>query len=196
MAGDLSDGVGAGLDVPRASTPAGGGLRPLRDPATADATRTRRGKPRRPASGEQRIDRRVGSGGIGSRRSDRHRGVAHREAASHRVDGGANALPTINGRNEQQGLPAPERLPSGYRVYSESDVETVRRIRCLLAAGLPTTLIAQVLPCVRADDDRLVPTCPDLVARLERERERITQVIRELQASGTMLDTVITAAPR
>lgn len=97
---------------------------------------------------------------------------------------------------EQQGLLAPQRLPSGYRVYSEADVETVRRIRCLLAAGLSTTLIAQTLPCVRADDDRLVPACPDLVAQLERERERITRTIRELRTSRTMLDTVLGAAPR
>jgi DNA-binding transcriptional MerR regulator len=96
---------------------------------------------------------------------------------------------------EQQGLLAPERLPSGYRVYRESDVETVRRIRCLLAAGLSTPLIAQVLPCIRADDGRLVPTCPDLVAQLRQESERITRAIEELQASRTMLDTVITAAP-
>ncbi|KOT49110.1 MULTISPECIES: MerR family transcriptional regulator [Streptomyces] len=96
---------------------------------------------------------------------------------------------------EQQGLLAPERLPSGYRVYSESDVEMVRRIRCLLAAGLPTSLIAQVLPCIRSDDDRLVPTCPDLVAQLRQESERITRAIEELQTSRTMLDTVIAAAP-
>ncbi|MEU7260201.1 MerR family transcriptional regulator [Streptomyces rimosus] len=96
---------------------------------------------------------------------------------------------------EQQGLLAPERLPSGYRVYSESDVEMVRRIRCLLAAGLPTSLIAQVLPCIRSDDGRLVPTCPDLVAQLRQESERITRAIEELQASRTMLDTVIAAAP-
>ncbi|WP_030680082.1 MerR family transcriptional regulator [Streptomyces rimosus] len=96
---------------------------------------------------------------------------------------------------EQQGLLTPERLPSGYRIYGEADVETVRRIRCLLAAGLPTSLIGQVLPCIRAEDDRLVPTCPDLVAQLRRESERITQAIEELQASRTMLDTVIAAAP-
>ncbi|MFH8592646.1 MerR family transcriptional regulator [Streptomyces rimosus] len=96
---------------------------------------------------------------------------------------------------EQQGLLAPERLPSGYRVYSESDVEMVRRIRCLLAAGLPTSLIAQVLPCIRSDDGRLVPTCPDLVAQLRQESERITRAIEELQTSRTMLDTVIAAAP-
>ncbi|GEB50044.1 MULTISPECIES: MerR family transcriptional regulator [Streptomyces] len=96
---------------------------------------------------------------------------------------------------EQQGLLAPERLPSGYRVYSESDIETVRRIRCLLAAGLSTSLIAGVLPCVRADDGRLVPTCPDLVSRLRQESERITRTIEQLQTSRAMLDTVIAAAP-
>lgn len=92
---------------------------------------------------------------------------------------------------EQQGLPAPQRLSSGYRVYGEADVETVRRIRCLLAAGLPTAMIAQVLPCLRPDDDRLVPTCPDLLTRLEQERERITRSIEELQASRTLLDSVL-----
>lgn len=96
---------------------------------------------------------------------------------------------------EQQGLLTPERLPSGYRVYGESDVETVRRIRCLLAAGLPTALIAQVLPCIRADDQHLVPTCPDLLAQLRREGERITRAIEDLQASRAMLDTIIAAAP-
>jgi DNA-binding transcriptional MerR regulator len=96
---------------------------------------------------------------------------------------------------EQQGLLTPERLPSGYRVYDESDVETVRRIRCLLAAGLPTALIAQVLPCIRTDDERLVPACPDLVADLRREGERIASAIEELQASRAILDTIVAAAP-
>ncbi|MGW0854612.1 MerR family transcriptional regulator [Streptomyces sp. NPDC002690] len=96
---------------------------------------------------------------------------------------------------EQQGLLAPDRLPSGYRIYGETDVETVRRIRSLLAAGLPTSLIAEVLPCVRADEDRLVPTCPDLVARLRQEHDRISGTIEELRASRTMLGAVIADSP-
>ncbi|MEU6117335.1 MerR family transcriptional regulator [Streptomyces sp. NPDC047117] len=92
---------------------------------------------------------------------------------------------------EQQGLLAPQRLPSGYREYAEADVETVRRIRCLLAAGLTTSVIAQVLPCVTGHDDRLVPTCPDLIGRLNGERDRITREIRALQESRTMLDTIL-----
>ncbi|MER6332952.1 MerR family transcriptional regulator [Streptomyces sp. NPDC001034] len=97
---------------------------------------------------------------------------------------------------EEQGLLAPERLPSGYRVYGEQDVETVRRIRTLIAAGLTTETIARVLPCVREEDDRLVPVCPDLVAELRRERERISRAIDDLQASRGMLDSVIEAGPR
>ncbi|MFD7506724.1 MerR family transcriptional regulator [Streptomyces sp. NPDC059850] len=96
---------------------------------------------------------------------------------------------------EQQGLLTPERLPSGYRVYGDADVETVRRIRHLLAAGLPTALIAQVLPCVSTDDERLVPTCPDLRAQLRREDERISRAIEDLQASRALLNTIIAAAP-
>ncbi|MFF8991200.1 MerR family transcriptional regulator [Streptomyces sp. NPDC014983] len=97
---------------------------------------------------------------------------------------------------EEQGLLAPERLPSGYRVYGEQDVETVRRIRTLIAAGLTTETIARVLPCVREEDERLVPVCPDLVAELRRERERISRAIDDLQASRGMLDSVIEAGPR
>ncbi|GGP35288.1 MerR family transcriptional regulator [Saccharothrix coeruleofusca] len=97
---------------------------------------------------------------------------------------------------EEQGLLAPERLPSGYRVYREADVDAVRRIRALLTAGLPTAVIARVLPCVRDDGERLVPTCSTLVAQLRRERERITSVIEQLQVSRGMLDEVIDAAPQ
>ncbi|WP_026403566.1 MerR family transcriptional regulator [Actinomadura rifamycini] len=96
---------------------------------------------------------------------------------------------------EEQQLLRPERRPSGYREYGEADVETVRRIRCLLAAGLGTATIAKILPCLRDEDERLVPTCSDLLADLCRERERITQAITDLEISRTALDTVIAAAP-
>ncbi|MFH8342499.1 MerR family transcriptional regulator [Streptomyces sp. AM6-12] len=97
---------------------------------------------------------------------------------------------------EEQGLLAPERLPSGYRVYEEKDVETVRHVRTLLAAGLTTDTIARVLPCVRDEGERLVPVCPELVAGLRQERERISRAIDDLQASRGLLDAVIAAAPQ
>lgn len=95
---------------------------------------------------------------------------------------------------EEQGLLTPERLPSGYREYASQDVEAVRRIRSLLAAGLNTATIATVLPCLEGDPAHLTPTCPDLLADLRRERARMTAAIEALETSRTLLDTVITAA--
>jgi DNA-binding transcriptional MerR regulator len=96
---------------------------------------------------------------------------------------------------EEQHLLQPERRPSGYREYSEADVDTVRRIRSLLAAGLNTATIATILPCLRDEGERLVPTCSDLLADLTKERERITKAIIDLQTSRAALDKVIAAAP-
>ena len=96
---------------------------------------------------------------------------------------------------EEQGLLRPQRRPSGYREYLSSDIALVRQIRGLLAAGLSTTTISTVLPCIREDGERLVPTCSDLVAQLRQERDRIDQAIDDLTTSRQILDTVITAAP-
>ncbi|MEY9845821.1 DNA-binding transcriptional MerR regulator [Streptacidiphilus sp. BW17] len=94
---------------------------------------------------------------------------------------------------EEQGLLAPDRGSGGYRTYREEDVETVRRIRCLLAARLSTATIALILPCVRMDGRRLVPVCDDTVAALRREHARVTEAIDELQASQELLELVIQA---
>lgn len=96
---------------------------------------------------------------------------------------------------EEQGLLRPQRRPSGYREYAPSDVALVGRIRGLLAAGLSTATISSVLPCIRDDGQRLVPTCPDLVAELRRERDRIDQAINDLTTSRHILDTVISSGP-
>ncbi|MCX5537372.1 MerR family transcriptional regulator [Streptomyces sp. NBC_00006] len=96
---------------------------------------------------------------------------------------------------EEQQLLDPARRPSGYREYGEADVHTVRRIRSLLAAGLNTSTIATILPCLRDEDERLVPTCPDLVGDLLKERDRISRAIDDLRSSRSALDDVIAAAP-
>jgi DNA-binding transcriptional MerR regulator len=96
---------------------------------------------------------------------------------------------------EEQGLLAPTRRPSGYRVYQESDVDTVRHIRILLAAGLNTTIIAEVLPCMVDTGKGLAPGCPELVDGLNEERARITAAIDELTTARSLLDDVNTATP-
>ncbi|WP_329171641.1 MerR family transcriptional regulator [Streptomyces sp. NBC_01477] len=98
---------------------------------------------------------------------------------------------------EEQGLLHPLRLTNGYREYAESDVAAVRNIRALLAAGLPTTVIAGLLHCFHDEDERPVPSpCPGMVADLRRERRRITDAIAGLQSSQQALDTMLTAALR
>lgn len=92
---------------------------------------------------------------------------------------------------EEQGLLRPERRPSGYRVYRDADVSAVRRIRVLLAAGLSTAQIVDVLPCMVDDNGLLMPSCPELVDELVKHRDRIGEAIRELEATRANLNTII-----
>ena len=96
---------------------------------------------------------------------------------------------------EQQGLLRPARLPNGYRDYVEADVDEVRRIRMLLAAGLSTTVIAQVLPCMVDDGGVLAPCSADMVPTFLVERQRIDEAIAELVATRELLDAIVAATP-
>src|SRR5262245_36074624 len=92
---------------------------------------------------------------------------------------------------EQQGLLHPQRRASGYRVFSDADVPAVRRIRVLLAAGLSTTQIVEVLPCLVDDNGLLTPICPELVDELVKQSDRIGEAISELEATRANLGTII-----
>ncbi|TDD06638.1 MerR family transcriptional regulator [Nonomuraea diastatica] len=92
---------------------------------------------------------------------------------------------------EEQGLLRPERRPSGYRVYNDAHVSAVRRIRVLLAAGLSTAQIVDVLPCMVDDNGLLTPSCPELGDELVKHRDRIGEAIGELEATRANLDTII-----
>lgn len=90
----------------------------------------------------------------------------------------------------------PARRSSGYRRYAESDVTTVLHVRSLLAAGLSTATIVELLPCMGADGARLVADCPELLIDLCHERDRLTASIGELDTARRALDAVIaTASP-
>jgi DNA-binding transcriptional MerR regulator len=94
---------------------------------------------------------------------------------------------------EQQGLLRPQRRASGYREFDESDVATVRRVRILLAAGLNTDLIREVLPCMAEEGAILAPTCEEMAQDLKHERERLGRSIEQLQAAHAMLGSIIHA---
>lgn len=96
---------------------------------------------------------------------------------------------------EEQGLLAPTRTPAGYRVYAETDVDVVRHVQMLLSAGLNTTFIREVLPCMVDTGDGLAPGCPELLPHLRKERDRMTIAIDGLATARTLLDDVIAATP-
>ncbi|MDV5143572.1 MerR family transcriptional regulator [Streptomyces sp. SBC-4] len=80
---------------------------------------------------------------------------------------------------EEQGLIVADRLPNGYRVYDESNLDRVAQIRGLLDAGLPTRLIKQILPCLNKPRIIHFPDAtPEMLATLEEERDRMSERIR------------------
>ncbi|BCJ35566.1 transcriptional regulator [Actinocatenispora thailandica] len=92
---------------------------------------------------------------------------------------------------EQQGLLTPARRPNGYRDYPEAAERTVRQIQVLLAAGLGTAVIAEILPCLADPAVVRVPVCPELLDGLGAERDRITASVRRLVAARDLLDSLI-----
>ncbi|MFE3405014.1 MerR family transcriptional regulator [Streptomyces anulatus] len=92
---------------------------------------------------------------------------------------------------EEQDLLRPARRPSGYREYEEADVVTVRGIRMLLAAGLNTAVIAELLPCMVDEGRILEPACSSMLPDLRRERARIGEAAAALLAARDRLDALI-----
>ncbi|GGV11892.1 MerR family transcriptional regulator [Streptomyces spectabilis] len=96
---------------------------------------------------------------------------------------------------EKQGLLAAERTPGGHREYADSAVDRVIRIQELFAAGLCSSKIVHLLPCIRDTDGGPSETAtPFLVAQLSEERDRINRMIGDLVRSRDILDEVIEAA--
>ncbi|GAA1481773.1 MerR family transcriptional regulator [Gordonia sinesedis] len=90
---------------------------------------------------------------------------------------------------EEKGVLTPERTPSGYRVFTESDIHKVAHIRMLLAAGLGLGLIGEILACM-SGDSLLLDDCRN---RLDAERRRITGDIDRLARTRSLLDELLAA---
>jgi DNA-binding transcriptional MerR regulator len=91
---------------------------------------------------------------------------------------------------EQQGLLTSHRAPSGYRYYPDEAVTIVSQIRNLLAAGLNTEMIRDVLPCARGELPVLEP-CPELLATLRTQLAAIDERVDCLQRTRTALATYL-----
>lgn len=92
---------------------------------------------------------------------------------------------------EECGLLAPRRSGSGQRHYDETAVHRVEVIRQLLAAGLGTSAIDDVLPCM-ADPASQTSL---LTERLIAERDRLTHEIAQRVATRDALNEIIRVAP-
>ncbi|GAA1690209.1 MerR family transcriptional regulator [Nonomuraea maheshkhaliensis] len=89
---------------------------------------------------------------------------------------------------EEQGLLSSTRSASGQRRYTADEVDRVRLIQRLYAAGLSSRTIAEVLPCVDSPSEK---TSDEAFERLMEERERIDRHMRELAQARQALDVII-----
>lgn len=90
---------------------------------------------------------------------------------------------------EEQGLLHADRTPAGQRLYQESDVDRVRLYQQFYAAGLTSSNIAQLLPCIDSGH-----TDAEQRAMLRTQRTRIQDRINELTAVLARLDELINTA--
>jgi len=93
---------------------------------------------------------------------------------------------------EQQGLLASQRSTSGQRHYPETAVERDDLIKCLLEAGLSSSTIFDVLPCIA---DETIRT-PWLEQRLHDELRRVDEQLGSLNATRMVLTEVIAPVSR
>jgi DNA-binding transcriptional MerR regulator len=86
-------------------------------------------------------------------------------------------------------LPVPERMPSGYRTYSQATVERIRLARRLQQLGFT---LDEVIDALHASD-RPGASCASERWRLEAALERIDTKIAELRAARREVRAVMAA---
>ncbi len=92
---------------------------------------------------------------------------------------------------EEQQLLTASRSATGQRLYDDDAVRWVDLIQQLYAAGLSSSTILKLLPCVKEQDPQ---RSPHSHALLHAERARIDEQILALQRTRDTLDSVIVAA--
>jgi DNA-binding transcriptional MerR regulator len=90
---------------------------------------------------------------------------------------------------EEQGLLASERSESGQRHYGEHASDRVRMIQQLYAAGISSTAILEMLPCIATG-----VASPQVMEKLRGHRSSVVKQIEDLQATLHQLDSVIAGA--
>jgi DNA-binding transcriptional MerR regulator len=94
---------------------------------------------------------------------------------------------------EEQGLLTSYRGEGGHRRYDEDTPIIVRCIRTLLAAGLPTKVIRDVLPCASGSGE-VLDACT--LGHLRERLVRLNVQLAELAAARDSLAALVTATER
>ncbi|HUQ57314.1 MerR family transcriptional regulator [Lentzea sp.] len=92
---------------------------------------------------------------------------------------------------EEQKLLEAERSESGQRRYTENAISRVRLIQQLYAAGISSSGILEMLPCMATGI-----ASPQVLTKLHGHRSSVLRQIEELQETLVQLDTVIAGAVR
>lgn len=92
---------------------------------------------------------------------------------------------------EEQGLLSSVRTTTGQRTYDDDAVARVRLLRRLYNAGLTSSTIATVMPCV---DHPSKESTRETIAVMEREHERLGQQVADLVRTRDQLAYLIRAA--
>ncbi|WP_063771585.1 MerR family transcriptional regulator [Streptacidiphilus albus] len=90
---------------------------------------------------------------------------------------------------ESVGLLTSDRHSNGYREYDADAEQTVRRIRALLAAGLSTGLIRQLMPCGQPDGS--LRPCPGVLDKLRTQLAHLDRRAEELALARQTLSRAI-----
>ncbi len=92
---------------------------------------------------------------------------------------------------EEQALLRPQRSTSDQRMYGSDAVERVRLLRRLYSAGLNSTTIAAVLPCVDTPSEEVTR---ETIEIMRREHARISDQVSDLITTRDDLSYLIDAA--
>ena len=96
---------------------------------------------------------------------------------------------------EAEGLLRPNRTASGYRDYSDTDLDQARHIRQLADAGLTVEAMHDLLPCIISPEPTFHP-CDRLRARLQGEVAKLDRKLADIAQSRAQIAAYLAGLPQ
>ncbi|MDD9722064.1 MerR family transcriptional regulator [Sulfitobacter sp. PR48] len=95
---------------------------------------------------------------------------------------------------EAEGLLRPNRTVSGYRDYSDADLDQASHIRQLADAGLTVEAMHDLLPCIISPEPTFHP-CDRLRARLQGEVAKLDRKLADIAQSRAQIASYLAGLP-